>query len=155
MTINYLDLLIGSVSGLFDQYNTSEPEIVIPEVDRRNATFEVHFSVLLESGISLDLEFSKAIGGLNTLVERRLVLVRPWRSVRVAVSIVIAQEVVLADVLVARHFERLIDGTKQIFAQVRHQVDQAREILLDLLRRQPTHQVEREVQLLVVACLRR
>ncbi len=55
--------------------------------------------------------------------------------VRVAVTVVVAQEVILADLFVRRDLQRLIDGGEQLFAEVRHEVDQIGQVLLDLLRR--------------------
>ena len=149
-----LDLLVVAVARFLDEYDAGEAVLVVPEVDGRDAALEVHLAVLLEGRVGLDLEAAQAVRGLDALVERRLVHVAPRRAIRVAVAVIVAQQVVLADEFVARHLERLIDGAQQVLAQVGHQVDELRQVLLDLLRRQAAHQVEREVQLLTIGILR-
>lgn len=69
-----------------------------------------------------------------------------YRPVAVAVAVVVAEEVLATRLLVLRNLERLVDGAEQLLAQVRREVDELAEMLLAVLRRKPSHQVQRAVQ---------
>jgi len=85
--------------------------------------------------------------------------------VRITVTVVVAEEVVLAGRLALldlraqsplrekkkkkgnTHLQRLVDSRQEILSQVRHNVEQTSKVLLDALRGQASHKIERTVQL--------
>ena len=44
------------------------------------------------------------------------------------------------------HLERLVDRGEQVLSEVRDNVEQTREVLLNVLRRHTAHQIQRTVQ---------
>ena len=81
-----------SCYGLTDQ---------IPEVDGGDAALEVHLAVLVEGGVGVDLEAAQALRRHRAVVQRWVIRVRPRRSVGVAVPVVVAEQVVLPDLIAA------------------------------------------------------
>ena len=53
--------------------------------------------------------------------------------IRVSISVVVTQQVILPQLLVPCNLEWLVDRREQVLAQVGHQIDEVGEVLLDLL----------------------
>ena len=73
------------------------PTNQVPEVNGGDAALEVHLSVLVEGGVGVDLKLSEPIRRHRAVVQRRVVRVRPWRPVGIAIPVVVAKQVVLPD----------------------------------------------------------
>ena len=69
----------------------------VPEVNGGDAALKVHLSVLVEGGVGVDLELSEPVRRHRAVVQRRVVRVRPRRPVRIAIPVVVAEQVVLPD----------------------------------------------------------
>lgn len=64
-----------------DQDNSRETRIKVPEVDRRDTTFKVEFSVGIERLIGCELKLAKLDGRIGRLSERWREFVGPWRPI--------------------------------------------------------------------------
>eukprot|EP00635_Sarcinochrysidales_sp_CCMP3193_P011973 CAMPEP_0118890160 /NCGR_PEP_ID=MMETSP1166-20130328/754_1 /TAXON_ID=1104430 /ORGANISM="Chrysoreinhardia sp, Strain CCMP3193" /LENGTH=366 /DNA_ID=CAMNT_0006828763 /DNA_START=85 /DNA_END=1185 /DNA_ORIENTATION=+ len=115
----------------------------VPEVDRRRAPLEVELAVGVEQLVRLDLELPQVRRRHEAVVEGRLVAIRPRRPVRVPVAVVVAQQVLEPRLRVRRLLQRLVHALQQLVRVLRHEVQQTTQIVLDLVRRHPTHDRQR------------
>ena len=75
------------------------PTNQVPEVNGGDAALEVHLSVLVEGGVGVDLKLAEPIRRHRAVVQRRVVRVRPRRPVGIAIPVVVAEQVVLPDLI--------------------------------------------------------
>ena len=61
---------------------TCKTVVKVPEVDGRNASLKIHFSVLVECSVGIDLQLPQSLAWHRTIVQGRLILVAPRRPVR-------------------------------------------------------------------------
>ena len=97
--------------------------------------------------ISLNLELPQTIRGNSTITKRGIVLVRPRRTVRVTITVVVAQQIVAVSGLVGGDLERLINSREKMLAKIRDQIDQVGEVILNVSGRHTPHQVKGTVKL--------
>jgi hypothetical protein len=57
----------------------------------------------------------------SSVLKWRVEFVRPWGSVAVAVSVVVAEQVIAAGLLTARNLEWDVDSGEEIFGKVRRE----------------------------------
>ena len=87
---------------------------------------------------------------ISVVVTQQLVLTPSLHSpVGITISVIVTQQVVLPHLFVPSNLERLVHRGEQILAEVGHQINQIRKVLLDLLGRQPPHQIQSTIQLLL------
>jgi hypothetical protein len=84
-TVNKTDNTSSTVAikpalTFLDQEAPSESLVLVPEVHRGRAAFEVHLSVRVEQLVELDFHAAQLLGGQESVLNGRDVLVRPWRS---------------------------------------------------------------------------
>ena len=63
-----------------DQEAPSKPLVLVPEIHRGRAALKVHLPVRVKQLIELDLHAAQLLGGEKSVLDRRDVLIRPWRS---------------------------------------------------------------------------
>ena len=52
--------------------------VEVPQVDTGHPALEVHFSVLVESRVGINLQLSQPLAGHGSVLEWRIVLIAPW-----------------------------------------------------------------------------
>ena len=107
----------------------------------------IHFTVDVEDVVELDLEVAQLLRGDRAVAQRRVVLVAPRRAVRVAVTVVVAQQVVALGGVVVGDLQRLVHRRQQVVHQVGHEVDHPGEVVLHRRGRQSAEQVQCAVEL--------
>lgn len=161
----YLPLLVFYISDrresgqhtLLHQYHASEPVIQVPQIDTAHASLVVQLSVDIKRLVGLDLHLahplvrngplagavvaSRADTANTALVQRRVKLVAPWGAVAVAVTVVIAEEVVAAGLPTPLDGEGLVDGGEEVFGQVRGEGDDGAEVLAGMFGVEAAEQV--------------
>ena len=65
-------------------------------------------------------------------MKRGVILVSPRRSVRVSITVVVAQQIVAMGGLVRGNLQRLVHSRQQMLAQVRDEVNQIGQVVLDV-----------------------
>eukprot|EP00052_Salpingoeca_macrocollata_P016164 m.129529 g.129529 ORF g.129529 m.129529 type:complete len:353 (+) comp19950_c1_seq1:41-1099(+) len=146
-----LDLL-RSVAHLLDEDAAGKAMVQVPQVHRRHTTLKIKVAVGVEGAVGLDLKLAQLVRGRGAVLQRRVECVGPRRAVRVAVAVVVAQQVVLLGALVFGNLQRLVDGRKQVLTQRRHQIHQAGQVFLNVLRWQTPHKIQGTVQASVRHC---
>lgn len=131
---------------LLQQHHTSKPIIQVPEINRAHPPLVVQLSVDIKRLIGLDFHFSYTLAWNGTLasafiaascanaasagfVEGGVELVGPGGAVRVAVTVVIAEEVITAGLLAALDGERLVDRGEKLFGEVGVEGDDVGEVV--------------------------
>ena len=61
--------------------------------------------------------------------------------VRIAVAVVVAQQVVLLAGGIMGNLEGLIDGRQQLLRQLRHEINKTSQVILNVGRRHAAHEV--------------
>lgn len=116
---------LGAALTFLQQHDACKSIIEVPQIYRRHAALVVQLAVDIEGLIGLDLHLSDPLTWYGTLartviaaganaaraalVQGWVKLVRPWRAVRIAVSVVVAEEVVSARLLASLNNQGLID----------------------------------------------
>lgn len=142
---------------LLHQYHTSKAVIQVPQIDTAHTSLVVQLSVDVKRLIGFDLHLSHPLVGDGpfastvvasradaadaALVQRRVKLVAPWGAVAVAVTVVVAEEVVTAGLPTPLDGEGLVDGREEVFGQVRGEGDDCVEVLARVLWVQAAEEV--------------
>lgn len=137
-------LKVGKLT-LLQQNNTRKPIIQIPEIHTTHAPLIIQLTIHIKRIIGLDLHLAHPLAGDSTLsrslaaacanaartalIQWRVELVGPWRAVRVAVAVVVAQEIVAACLLAALDGQGLVDGREKVFGQVGGEGDDGVEVV--------------------------
>jgi hypothetical protein len=127
------------------QHNPRKAIVQVPEVHRRHTALVVQLSVDIKRLIGLDLHLAHPLTGNSALtrtftatrtytasaalVQRGIKLVAPWRAVRVAVAVVVAEEVVATRLLAALYCERLVHGGEEVFGEIWGEGDKGVEVV--------------------------
>lgn len=122
------------VLTLLQQHNSCEAVVKVPEVHAAHAALVVELPVDIERLVGSDLHgphplawhgtlagaLAQAASGAAdaALVEGRVELVGPRRAVRVAIAIVVAEEVLAVGLAAALGGEGLVDGGEEVLGQV-------------------------------------
>ncbi|GMT15195.1 hypothetical protein PFISCL1PPCAC_6492, partial [Pristionchus fissidentatus] len=110
--------ILCPISILLEENDAGETvSFQFPEVHRGDTTVKVHVSVCLECCIRLNLECAKSLRGKSSVLEGGIVLIRPWRTVAVSVSVVVTHEILLARLLVLCGLERLVNRRQKILTE--------------------------------------
>jgi hypothetical protein len=116
----------GQSLTLLHQDHPSKAIVRVPEVNRRDAALVIQLAVDIKRLIGLDLQLADAFTRNGTLastltttcantarttfVKRGIKLVAPWRTVRITVAIVVADQIVAAGFLASFDGKWLVDG---------------------------------------------
>jgi hypothetical protein len=129
---------------LLQQHHPREPIIQIPKIHTRHTPLVVQLPIHIERLVRANLHLPHPLTrhralactlvtprtdtAQPTLIERRVELVRPRAAVAVAVTVVVAYEVVAAGLLAAADLEGLVDGGEEVFGEVGGELDEAVEM---------------------------
>ena len=80
-------------STFLQQHDPGKAVIQIPKVDARNPALVVELAVDVECRVCRNLHLPQALGRECGVRQRGRVLIAPWRAIRVAVAVVVTQEI--------------------------------------------------------------
>lgn len=142
---------------LLQQHNARKSIVQVPEVHRRHTALVVQLAVDVERLVGLDLHLAHPLAGDSALartftaacthpagtalVQRGVELVAPRRAVRVAVAVVVTEEVVTARLLAALDREGLVDGREEVFGEVWGEGDEGVEVVRGVFGVEATEEV--------------
>ena len=126
---------------LLQENNARKPIIQIPEVDTSNTTLVVEFPVNIERFVRGNLQPSHSLARYCAIVERWVEFIAPGRSVAVAITVVITEEVIPLRFGAATDLERLVDGGQKVFSKVWDNGRNGLQILLCIAGVQPPEKV--------------
>ena len=127
------------------QHNPRKPIVQIPEIHRAHSPLVVQLAIDIKRLVRFDLHLPHPLSGDGSLartfatgagnttgttfIERGVELVAPGRAVRVAIAVVVAEEVVTAGLLAPLYGKRLVDGGEEVFGQVGGEGDKGVEVV--------------------------
>lgn len=101
---------------LLQKNNPGKPIVQVPEINTPNTTLIIQLSVYIEGLIRCNLKLPHALTGNRSIIEWWVEFIAPGGAVAIAVAIVVAEEVVAAGLWTAADFERLVDGSEEVFS---------------------------------------
>lgn len=126
---------------LLQENDARKPIIQIPEVDTSNTTLVVEFPVNIEGFVRRNLQPSHSFTWYCAIIERWVEFIAPGRSVAVAITIVITEEVIPLCLGAATDLERLVDGGQEVFGEIWNKGRNGLQILLCIAGVQPPEKV--------------
>lgn len=139
--------LLGAVLGLLEEDARSKAVVKIPAVDGGNTALVVELSVGVKDFVHLDLLLTKTVRGDAPVGKRGVVSVGPGGTVRVGVSVVVAEKVVTLDRGVVGDLEGLIDGGEEVLNKVGDEVEKTAEVILEVCGGKSSHEIKSTVEL--------
>jgi len=139
--------LLGLVLGLLEEDASSKAVIKIPAVNRGDTTLIVEITVDVEDIVHGDLHLTELGGGHGTVGQGGVVLVGPGAAIAISITVVIAKEVIALLLLVVSNLQGLINSAEKVLDEVRNQVDQTGEVVLQICGRKTTHEVKCAIKL--------
>jgi hypothetical protein len=139
--------LVGCTHTFLQQHNSCEAIVQIPEIRAPKTTLIVESSVHIECFICRNLKFSDSLTGHRAVVNGRIEVIGPRGSIAVAISVVIAQQIVPPRFCAPSDIERLVDGGEEILGEIWHKSGDAVEVERSVSGRKSPQKITGMVQM--------
>jgi len=138
--------LLRLILGLLEEDASGKTIVKVPAVNGGDTTFIIKITIDVEDIVHGDLHLTELSRGHSTIGQWGIILVGPWATITISITIVIAKKVITLLLLIVSNLKRLINSAKKVLNQIGNQINQTSKVILELCRRKTTHKVKSTIE---------
>ena len=104
---------------LLQQDSPGKPIIQIPEIHTANPAFVIQLSINIKGFISGNFKLPHSFTRSCSILNGRIELITPRRSITVAVPVIVTKEIIALGLQAGADLKRLVDGSEKVLCEVR------------------------------------